>query len=261
MSRSSREVFGGLAVLLCCAVIYIGLRFALSYAERESSSPTTEAERHAIEVFEHDRYTYAIRQQAYRDSIRHQYDTRRAQRQKAYADSQRVWAERRQQWASEKAERAARRAARQAHYDSLRALRPQKLPQGSVVDANAADTTLLKRIPGIGSYLASKITAYRSRLGGFVSAAQLDEIEGLPHGISSWFIVSTLDGNLNIRRINVNRADFKELIRHPYLDKAQTNAILDLRRRTGRIRGWDDLKGCGLFGERDISRLSPYIVF
>lgn len=55
-----------------------------------------------------------------------------------------------------------------------------KYEEGTKIDLNSADTTALKRIPGIGSYYARKIIAYRERLGGFVWASQVDEVEGLP---------------------------------------------------------------------------------
>ena len=38
---------------------------------------------------------------------------------------------------------------------------PVKLPKGSVVELNAADTALLKQVPGIGSARARMIVAYR----------------------------------------------------------------------------------------------------
>ena len=45
--------------------------------------------------------------------------------------------------------------------------RPPKLEEGQTVDLNAADTTQLKMVPGIGSYFARQIVNYRKRLGGF----------------------------------------------------------------------------------------------
>lgn len=44
---------------------------------------------------------------------------------------------------------------------------PEKYPSGTLVDLNRADTTELKKIPGIGSGIARLIIGYRQRLGGF----------------------------------------------------------------------------------------------
>ena len=55
---------------------------------------------------------------------------------------------------------------------------PHKLRANEHIEINGADTTLLMKIPGIGSYYASRIVRYRERLGGFASAQQLEEIDG-----------------------------------------------------------------------------------
>jgi competence protein ComEA len=52
-------------------------------------------------------------------------------------------------------------------------------PYYSVVDINAADTTALIALPGIGSKLAARIVAFRNKLGGFHSVAQIKEVYGL----------------------------------------------------------------------------------
>lgn len=44
-----------------------------------------------------------------------------------------------------------------------------KYPEGTLVDLSEADTTELKKIPGIGSGIARMIVAYRKRLGGFMT--------------------------------------------------------------------------------------------
>lgn len=52
-----------------------------------------------------------------------------------------------------------------------------KYPEGTLVDLNEADTTELKKIPGIGSGIARMIVAYRKRLGGFYDMAQFEGSE------------------------------------------------------------------------------------
>jgi len=44
--------------------------------------------------------------------------------------------------------------------------RPRKIEVGQTIDLNRADTTMLKRIPGVGSYFARAAIRYRDRLGG-----------------------------------------------------------------------------------------------
>lgn len=259
MKRSTKEIIGAIGVLLLCIVGYAALRYALLREWKGTPEEIDDEDVAAVRDFEEGVRRDSLRQEAHWDSLHRAWAAEKAERQRlreerqqAYADSQRVWA-------GKRAERALAREERRAHYDSVRSTYPQKLPKGSVVDANTADTTLLRRIPGIGRQYAAKIIAYREALGGFVHPSQLDEIEGLPHGISAWFRVAAGEGS--VRRININRADFKTLVHHPYLSYEQTKAIVNLRRVQGRLRSWEDLRGSGLFTDADFQRLRPYFVF
>ena len=148
--------------------------------------------------------------------------------------------------------------ARRSREEKTTFVRSEKLAEGSVVDLNTADTTLLKRIPGIGSYYSRKICRYREQLGGFVSAQQIAEVEGLPEGIERWFVVGEQP---DVKKINVNRADFKTLVHHPYLDYEQVKVIVTHIHKFGPLTGWDDLRLYKEFSEDDFRRLTPYFVF
>lgn len=132
-----------------------------------------------------------------------------------------------------------------------------KYEEGTKIDLNNADTTELKRIPGIGSYYARKIIAYRERLGGFVWTSQVDEVEGLPPGTSRWFETP----HAQPQRLRINHSTFKELVRHPYLSYEQTKDIVNHIRRYGPIRSWQDLKLYKEFTDEDFRRLTPYVLF
>ena len=134
----------------------------------------------------------------------------------------------------------------------------KKLPEGETLELSGVDTTALKQIPGIGSYYAGKIVRYRERLGGFVSLEQLNEVDGLPENITTWF---TLDSTSVVRQIHLNHATFKQLVRHPYLSYEQTKVIVNHIRKFGPISSWQDLNLYKEFTEDDFMRLSPYISF
>ena len=199
-----------------------------------------------------------------------EYEARRAEwaaekaarqaRHEAWLDSQAVWSARRAQWAEEKAERARLRAQRQAHYDSLRALWPEKFAEGTVVDANAADTATLKRIPGIGSVLARRIVRYRESLGGLVCPKQVEEVSGVPSGVARWFKVGK-DAEAEVtRHLDLNRDDFRTLVHHPYLSYEQVKDIVNYRRHHP-IRSPQSLSALPSFTATDILRLTPYVSF
>lgn len=134
---------------------------------------------------------------------------------------------------------------------------PVKLRQGEHVPLNTADTTALKKIPGIGSYYARRIVAYRERLGGFYSASQLVEIEGLPESASAFV---TVDPSA-IRRINVNRLTLDQLRRHPYINYYQARDIVDYRRLRGKITDIRQLRLMRSFTDKDIERIAHYIEY
>ena len=142
--------------------------------------------------------------------------------------------------------------------DSIRATYPPKFEIGTILSLNGADTTTLKKIPGIGSYYAGKICRYRERLGGFVSIQQLKEIEGLPADIEKWFTLTTND---TIRKTKINHSSFKELVKHPYLNYEQVKVICNYIRKYGKIKSWDELSNSEHFTKTDFERLQPYSSF
>ena len=52
----------------------------------------------------------------------------------------------------------------------------EKYAPGTLVELNTADTTILKKVPGIGSTFARRIIKYRELLGGFYDVSQLAEV-------------------------------------------------------------------------------------
>ena len=137
---------------------------------------------------------------------------------------------------------------------------PIKLKEGAHVLLNTADTSVLKKIPGIGSYFARQIVAYRNRLGGYSSVSQLTEIDDFPSETLSFFQLSADDAN-RIRKLNLNKLTLNELKRHPYISFYQARAIVDYRRLHGALHSLDDLKLLNDFSEDKIRQLQPYVEF
>lgn len=134
---------------------------------------------------------------------------------------------------------------------------PVKIKLGEHVGLNTADTTLLKKVPGIGSGYARAIVSYRTRLGGFFSVDQLLEIDGFPKSSLAYFVV----GNEALSKINVNKTTLNQLRRHPYINYFQAKAIVDYRRLHGNLKSLDDLCLNRDFTPDAIRRLKPYVVF
>lgn len=115
----------------------------------------------------------------------------------------------------------------------------KKIP---ILDINKADSLMLVALPQIGETMASRIHRYRNRLGGFVSLEQLYEIKGMDSArfatIQPYIILETNE----ISKTNVNRDEFKTLLRHPYLEYEQVKAIVNYRERKGLIKNWEQLR-------------------
>jgi len=135
--------------------------------------------------------------------------------------------------------------------------RVEKYPEGTVVDLNRADTAELKRIPGIGSGYARQIVSRRTRLGGFYAVEQLREIASLPDSVHRWFRVATPPH----QPLRVNHMDVERLRSHPYLNFYQAKAIVEHRRKFGKLKSLSQLSTYEAFTEKDLKRLSHYVTF
>ena len=259
-SPLSRELRYGLLVLLVVLIVLTAVRWLWPSAPHESvpDLALTKRERQEVAAFEARMRADSLQAVRKAQAQRDEWQAEREVRAQAKADREAAYQAQRAIWAAEKAERLAARAARQAHFDSLRALRPVKLSLGAVLDANAADTLALQRIPGIGRGYARAIVGYRERLGGFVAVHQLSEVNGLPAGIERWFRV---DAHAAVRRLPLNRASFQALVHHPYLSYEQVKFIVNRRQKQGPFRSWQDFRNCPLFSPTDLERLAPYFYF
>lgn len=141
--------------------------------------------------------------------------------------------------------------------DSLQPTFSPKIKKGETILINTADTTLLKTIPGIGSYFARQIANYRKRLGGFVSKEQILEIEYFPEEALDYISINKEE----VIKLEINRLTLSQLRSHPYINYYQARAICDYRRLHGEIRSINDLKLMKEFSDLDLRRIKPYLKF
>ena len=135
---------------------------------------------------------------------------------------------------------------------------PIKLQAEERIVLNRADTTQLRKVPGIGSFFARKIVEYRERLGGYYRVQQLLEIEDFPETAVDFFIIPD---DTQFRKLNVNRLSLNELKRHPYINYYQARAIVDYRRLHGRLESLQQLSLLKDFPQEAIERLEPYVEY
>lgn len=134
---------------------------------------------------------------------------------------------------------------------------PIKLKPGETINLATADTTTLKKVPGIGSGWARRIVAYGEQLGGYVHVGQLREIEEFPEEALPYFTIH----DAHPRRMNVNKLTYSQLRRHPYINHYQARSITDYRRLRGELHSLDELSLHKDFPTEAIERLRPYVEF
>ena len=128
---------------------------------------------------------------------------------------------------------------------------------GTIISLNSADTTELKKIPGIGSSIARMIVNYRERLGGFFRIEQLQEIHLKAEKLRPWFSIDTHQ----TRRINVNKAGMERMMHHPYINYYQAKVIIEYRKKKGILKSLKQLSLYEEFTPIDLERLEPYICY
>ena len=102
-----------------------------------------------------------------------------------------------------------------------------------------------------------RIVAYRNRLGGFYSVSQLQEIPHLDAKVNQWFKVKKAE----LRKLEINRASLDRLRSHPYMDFYKAKAIIEYRRKRGKLKSLSQLSLFEAFSEEDIKKITPYLSF
>ncbi len=128
-----------------------------------------------------------------------------------------------------------------------------------IIEINTAGQEDLIKIYGIGEVFAYRIISYRNLLGGYVNTEQLKEVYGITDdiykNIKSHFVIDTS----KIKKINLNKTGYKELIRHPYIDNKTTKAILKYRDKVNIIYNIDELIKNNIVEKNVFSDIKHYI--
>jgi len=136
---------------------------------------------------------------------------------------------------------------------------PKKEPV--MIEINTADTLELDKIRGIGIAFAKRIIKYRERLGGFYSKEQLFEVFGIDTPKFNEIKDQIRIDEEAVRKLNINKVEFEDLKRHPYLSFKQMNAIIQYRKQHGPYKSIADLSKVLILKPETIQRIAPYLSF
>lgn len=136
--------------------------------------------------------------------------------------------------------------------------RPSTARETLYLNINTASKEELMKIPGIGAYFADKMVFFREKLGGYVSREQLLEIKKFDaqklKDIEQYIYL----GNSEIRKLDVNTADFESLNAHPYITYEVANSIVKMRAQKPYER-IEDIKRSKLIDDEIYEKLLPYL--
>jgi len=127
------------------------------------------------------------------------------------------------------------------------------------IDLNTADSVELEKLPMIGPALAHRIIAYRKLLGGFIKKEQLREVFGLKE--ENYTAIEKkvyVDADFVPEKINLMKADFKTINRHPYIPYEITKKICNMRKKTNLN---PEILCTIVENDTLCKRISPYVLF
>jgi competence protein ComEA len=131
----------------------------------------------------------------------------------------------------------------------------------SPVGLNEADSVALLKLPGIGPVFAGRIVKYRRLLGGYSKLEQLSEIYGMRQetlDLVNPFLV--LDTTF-LKKLKLNKCEFRDLLRHPYLEYEDVKALVHYIDLEGEIRSHVEIRDNGLLADSTLDRIAPYLDF
>jgi len=129
------------------------------------------------------------------------------------------------------------------------------------VDLNSADSAAFCSLPGIGPGFSKRIIKYRNSLGGYIAKEQLLEVYGFTTEMYAKIELLVYIESISTTKININKAEFKQFIRHPYFTKEMINKILEYRRIQNKISNIQDLVKDKMLTKEEADKIAPYIEY
>ncbi len=139
-------------------------------------------------------------------------------------------------------------------------IEPIEIPLAQA-ELNTANFSDLKKVLNTNNEHISKILNYRRKLGGFFIHQQLYEIEGLPEDLILLAKEKCWIDTIQIDKIDLNKADFATILRHPYFEKTDVEKIIRYRNFAKTITSLQELVKNKVISKELAAKIAPYIKF
>ena len=130
----------------------------------------------------------------------------------------------------------------------------------NIKDLNAATAEELRQVYGIGETLSKRIIKFRDRLGGFLVSEQLYDVYGLePEVVEKALLKFQVFEKPEVGKINVNKANAKELSRLVYINGSLASNIVEYRDKNGLFASLQELSQVDGFPTEKLDRIALYL--
>ena len=131
---------------------------------------------------------------------------------------------------------------------------------GEKQDINTATAIELQKINGVGEKMAQRILTYRKKLKGYSIDAQLREVWYLKPEVADRILERfTVITAPKIEKVNLNTAQFKEVLHLPYIDYKLTKKMFEFRDEVAELQSLQELKKIDSFPMDKFERISLYL--
>jgi competence protein ComEA len=130
----------------------------------------------------------------------------------------------------------------------------------STIELNQADSALIAERLKFPSWIATRVVKFRNLLGGFYAVDQLNEVYGMDslevEKRKNFIEIDTTQ----IRKIDLNKATFKELVNHPYISYDLTKEIVEFRQENVKINSTYELVEQEIIPDSLHQKLKHYLI-